>query len=210
MMKTNNRNLVRLTESQLKQMIDEEVRNVLNQKGIIPENTDANYKIVTLYGGKQKSAYSSGAYLSAAIKKNGNVLFSRLNEGIDFQPPANERGGVIVFSTDVNAVQMDEQKVVNLLKQKMQTISNRINLPKKIDSHAISHDLIGWTIGKYLNGRYTADNGKQYGENSLSLEIIGVSCAILINSAEELCTSFVQESALVKDYASGSVMFVKP
>ena len=209
-MKTNNRNLVRLTESQLKQMIDEEVRNVLNQKGIIPENTDANYKIVTLYEGKQKSAYSIGAYLSAAIKKNGNVLFSRLNEGIDFQPPANERGGVIVFSTDVNAVQMDEQKVVNLLKQKMQTISNRINLPKKIDRLAISHDLIGWTIGKYLNGRYTADNGKQYGENSLSLEIFGVSCATLIKSAEELCDLFVQESALVKDYSSGSVMFVKP
>lgn len=210
MTKTNNRNVVRLNESQLKQRIAGEVRNVLNQKGIFPENTDADYKIVTLYEGKQKSAYSSGPYLSAAIKKNGNVLFSRLNERIDFQPPANERGGVIVFSTDVNAVQMDEQKVVNLLKQKMQTISNRINLPKKIDSHAISHDLIGWTIGKYLNGRYIADNGKQYGENSLSLEIFGVSCATLIKSAEELCTSFVQESALVKDYASGSVMFVKP
>ena len=210
MKKTNNRNVVRLKESQLKQMIAGEVRNVLNQKGIIPENTDANYKIVTLYEGKQKSAYSIGAYLSAAIKKNDNVLFSRLNEGIDFQPPANERGGVIVFSTDVNAVQMDEQKVVNLLKQKMQTISNRINLPKKIDGLAISHDLIGWTIGKYLNGRYTADNGKQYGENSLSLEIIGVSCATLIKIAEELCTSFGQESALVKDYSSGSVMFVKP
>ena len=210
MKKTNNRNVVRLNESQLKQMIAGEERNVLNQKGIIPENTDANYKIVTLYEGKQKSAYSIGAYLSAAIKKNDNVLFSRLNEGIDFQPPANERGGVIVFSTDVNAVQMDEQKVVNLLKQKMQTISNRINLPKKIDGLAISHDLIGWTIGKYLNGRYTADNGKQYGENSLSLEIFGVSCATLIKSAEELCDLFVQESALVKDYSSGSVMFVKP
>ena len=94
-----NRNLVRLTESQLKHIIAEEVMNVLNQKNIIPENTDADYKIVTLYEGKQKSAYSSGAYLSAAIKKNNNVLFSRLNEGIDFQPPANERGGVIVFST---------------------------------------------------------------------------------------------------------------
>ena len=99
MMKTNNINVVRLTGSQLEQMIAEEVRNVLDQIGIIPENRDANYKIVTLYEGKQKSAYSSGAYLSAAIKKNGNVLFSRLNEGIDFQPPANEQGGVIVFST---------------------------------------------------------------------------------------------------------------
>ena len=211
-MKTENRkrNVVRLTESKLKQIVTEVVRDVLNSIDIIPENRDADYNIVTLYEGKQKSAYSSGAYLSASIKKNSNVLFSQLNEGIDFQPPVNEKGGVIVFSTDVNAVQMDEQKVINFLKQKMQTISNRINSTKKIDRIAKSHGLIGWTIGKYLNGRYTADNGKQYGENSLSLEIIGVSCATLIKIAEELCTSFVQESALVKDYSSGSVMFVKP
>lgn len=209
-MKTNNKDVVRLTGSQLEQMIAEEVRNVLDQIGIIPENRDANYKIVTLYEGKQKSAYSSEAYLSAAIKKNGDVLFSRLNEGIDFQPPATDRGGSIVLSTDVNTVQMDEQKVVIFLKQTMQTISDRIDLTKKIDRTAKSHDLIGWTIGKYLNGRYTADNGKLYGKNSLSLEIIGVSCATLIKIAEELCTSFGQESALVKDYSSGSVMFVKP
>ena len=210
MMKTNNKFVVRLTESQLKQMIAEKVRNVIYHKDKISENRDANYNIVTLYGGKQKSAYSSGAYLSASIKKNGNVLFSQLNEGIDFQLPANERGGVIVFSTDVNAVQMDEQKVINCLKQKMQTISDRINSTEMIGRIAKSHNLIGWTIGKYLNGRYTADNGKQYGENSLSLEIIGVSCPTLIKIAEELCTSFVQESALVKDYSSGSVMFVQP
>ena len=204
------RNVVRLTESQLKQMITEEERNVFNQIGIIPENRDDDYNIVTLYEGKQKSAYSSGAYLSTSIKKNCNVLFSQLNEDSDFPPIENERGGIIIFSTDLNAVQIDEQRAINVLKQKMQTISKRINSTKKIDRIAKSHDLIGWTIGKYLNGRYTADNGKQYGENSLSLEIIGVSCETPIKIAKELCTSFVHESALVKDYSSGSVMFIKP
>ena len=208
--KEKNRNVVRMTESKIKQIVAEVVEKVLNLSGRIPENRDAGYNVVTLYEGKQKSAYSSGAYLSAAIKKNGNVLFSQLNEGIDFQPSANERGGIIVFSTDVNAVQMDEQEVIDFLKQKMQTISNRINSTKKIDRIAKSNNLIGWTIGKYLNGRYTAENGKQYGENSLSLEIIGVSCETRIKIAEELCTSFVQESVLVKDYSSGSIMFVKP
>lgn len=43
-----------------------------------------------------------------------------------------------------------------------------------IDKVAHKNEPVGWTIGKYLNGRYRTKNGKTFSENSLSLEIIGV------------------------------------
>ena len=62
---------------------------------------------------------------------------------------------------------------------------------------AKQHDLVGWTIGKYLNGRYfSTETGKQYSEDSLSLEIIGIDTNEMIKIAEELCKVFDQESVL--------------
>ena len=91
----------------------------------------------------------------------------------------------------------------------MLTISNRFNATKKIDKIAAENDLVGWTIGHYFNGRYTSPkNGKQYGENSLSVEIIGVSFDQLVKIGMEICQSFRQESVLVKDFSSGRVLFV--
>lgn len=47
-----------------------------------------------------------------------------------------------------------------------------------------------------------------YGEDSLSVEIIGVDTDTLIKIAEELCVAFIQESCLVKDYSTNRVFFV--
>ena len=53
-------------------------------------------------------------------------------------------------------------------------------------------------------------NGKQYGENSLTLEIIGIDFEKLCQIAMELCETFHQESVLVKDFSSGRVLFINP
>jgi hypothetical protein len=132
-----------------------------------------------------------------------------INEGIQFEPSEDKKGGIIVFSTDVNAEKQSENRFINFLKQKMKTISNRLNATKKIDKIAAKNELVGWTIGHYLDGRYTSPkNGKQYGENSLSLEIIGVDFEKLYTIAMEICDSFSQESVLLKDFSSGRVLFV--
>ena len=133
-----------------------------------------------------------------------------ISEGIDFEPEENERGGIIVFSTDVNAVELDTNKIKNWLKQKLSTIKNRFNATNKIDKIANKHELIGWTIGHYLDGRYKAKNGQNYGENSLSVEIIGIDFIKLIAIAEDICRDFKQESVLVQDFSSGRILFVNP
>lgn len=70
------------------------------------------------------------------------------------------------------------------------------------------NDIYAWTIGKFLNGRYKADNGQIFDENSISVELLGVDTNTLVKFAEELCRTFKQESVLVKDYANNKIYFV--
>lgn len=133
-----------------------------------------------------------------------------LCEGIDYEPADDERGGIIVFSTDVNAIQLSKNKIVNWIKQKVTTLSNRFKTTSMIDNIADKHNLIGWTVGHYLDGRYKAKNGQMFGENSLSLEIIGVKSDKLISIAEDICRDFNQESVLLKDNNNGRILFVNP
>lgn len=146
--------------------------------------------------------------LSEIKRTKENVLY--LSEGIDWDVPNEEKGGIIVFSTDVNAVELDKNKFLNFFKQKIVTILNRFKATSKIDKIANENDLVGWTIGKYLNGRYKAKNGKNFGENSLSVELIGISFEKLVSIAETICKDFKQECVLVKSYENGKVLFVNP
>jgi len=167
---------------------------------------------VKKYPGEAGNAYSASKYLynSINVTKNNTIASSGIaNEGIDFTPDEEHRGGVIVLSTDVNAKVLDSNKFINWIKQKAHTLNNRINGVKKIDTTSVKHNLLGWTVGKFLSGRYHSNKtGKTYGENSLSVELIGVTSNELISIAEELCKKFEQESVLVKDYNNGSVYFI--
>lgn len=166
--------------------------------------------VVEVYDGLSGGAYNGSRYLAESINsKNRQPIYSSINEGVEFEPSPNEKGGIITFSTAVNAEKQSENKVVNFIKQRMMSLSNRINATKKVDKIASEHNLVGWTIGHYLSGRYTnPDTGEQYGENSLSLEIIGVPFSVLESVSRELCIAFNQKSVLLKDYSSGRVVFL--
>lgn len=155
---------------------------------------------------KSRSAYSAKRYLKANINYNKDKVIA--SEGIHFEPEADRKGGIIIFSTDVNAEDLNENKLVNYFKQKFLTIKNRLYQNKKIDNIANKHKLKGWTIGRFLNGRYTDDEGRLFSEKSLSVEIIDVTLDELIEIAEELCIEFLQESVLIKDYTTNRVLFV--
>lgn len=204
--------LISLTESDLHRIVENAIAKVIKTFSINENKNDALKKsyITEIYNGKDGGAYNGKRYLSESIKVNPDkCLYSTfVNEGIQFEPDENEKGGIIVFSTDVNAIAQLNNRFINWIKQKMATISNRLNATKKIDKIASENNLVGWTVGHYLDGRYTAKNGKQYGENSLSVEIIGIDLKTLMKIGEELCKSFKQESVLVKDFSSGRVMFV--
>lgn len=159
----------------------------------------------------RRNAYSASRMLEHSIKFNKDKMFASgglLSDGIQFEPDDSEKGGIIIFSQEVNAVELSKNKLVNWAKQKLATLGNRLSGKRKIDKIADDNELIGWTVGNYLNGRYKAKSGVFYGEDSLSLEIIGVSTDTLIKIAEQLCSAFQQESVLVKDYSTGRVMFV--
>lgn len=174
----------------------------INQaNGVVSE--DANSKELNTKG----NAYALNRYLCKAIRKSDDNTL--LTEAISFEPSEDEKGGIIVFSIEVNAVKLSDNKFLNKIKQKLLTTLHRLTYKSKVDKIANDNELVGWTIGKYLNGRYTAKDGKTYGEDSLSLEIIGVTTDTLIKIAEELCVAFKQESCLVKDYSKNRVFFVE-
>lgn len=158
----------------------------------------------------EAKSWSDGMKKNNFPKINFSIEKTILSEGIDFEPEENEKGGIIVFSTDVNAVELSPNKIKNWVKQKIATYTNRFQTTKMIDKIADKHQLIGWTIGHYLDGRYKAKNGKMFGENSLSVEIIGINFEKLISIAEDICRDFKQESVLLQDFSSGRVLFVNP
>ena len=163
--------------------------------------------IITEIPISEKGSYSVSRYLDKNYSYNPKYVI-KASEGIQWEPEEHTKGGIITFSTDVNSKEQSENTFINWIKQKASTIKNRVLKNKKIDKIAQNHDLVGWTVGKYLRGRYTGKNGKVYDENSVSLEIIGVDSDILLDIAEELCIDFIQESVLVKDYNTGKIFFV--
>ena len=205
---------MRISEAQVRGAVRASLRHVLGKTIESKSNhlyeQAGNGRVSEIYNGRDGGAYNGRRYLAEAISSEGKeALCSSLCEGIQFEPSEDEKGGVIVFSTDVNAEKKSENRIINFLKQKLATIVNRLNATKKVDRIAAKNELVGWTIGHYFDGRYTSPkNGKQYGENSLSVEIIGVPFEKLYSIAMEICESFSQESVLLKDYSSGRVLFV--
>lgn len=133
----------------------------------------------------------------------------QLREAIVGSIDKDKKGEMIVLSTDVNAVKQSDNKIIDWIKKKLSTMQNRLSYKKMIDKVAKKHeDIFAWTIGKFLNGRYKSNNGKVFDENSISIELLGVSNDTLIKFAEELCDDFKQESVLVKDYQNNEIVFV--
>ena len=129
-------------------------------------------------------------------------------ESIDFE--FDKKGGVIVFSTDVNAVDISNNKLLNRLKKVVQSMLNRAFVGKKIGKVMDKHDEVyGFTIGKFVTGRYKAEDGSIYDEKSTSVEIIGIDSDTLLKVAEDIAAEFDQETVLVKDYQEDRIYLAK-
>lgn len=155
---------------------------------------------------------------SFIIKRNNQVteITERLSLG-DLKKIArefetvdpNKKGGIIAFSTDVNSVQLSENKVMNWVKQKLTTLKNRLMKNKMLTNIIKKHEEnIGFTIGNFVHGNYKDREGNVYNEKSLTIEIINVDQELLYDIAEEICKEFKQESVLVKDYVTGNFGFL--
>lgn len=151
-----------------------------------------------------QGVYNGARYISFKVTEDNTIL----QEGIDWEVPNDIKGGIISLSTDCYTLELDNNKFINAIKQFISTWKQRLTYGKIIDRIAQKHNLIGWTIGKFLRGHYTSKNGKVWDENSLTVEIVGVTLDDLITIAEDLCREFKQESVLLKDYSTGRIMFI--
>lgn len=124
------------------------------------------------------------------------------------------RGGVITFSTDVNAVEFSKNFIMNKVKQLLATYGNRFFRQSKIAKtiqqfNDKGNEYIGaFSVGNFFKGRYVGDNNKIYDEKSISVEINGLSSKALFELAEMLCKVFQQETVLVKDFNTNKIYLV--
>ena len=136
------------------------------------------------------NAYSGTAYLYAAISVEERPAFATHKASTtDREVSGNKKGGIIVFSQNVNVDQQYGRTAIDMTMQKQ--------------------NMVGWTIGYFFKGRYTGKHGEEYSEGSISVEIIGISDDTLMEVAEELCRVFEQKTAMVKVYSERNrILFV--
>lgn len=117
-------------------------------------------------------------------------------------------GGAIVFSTDVNSVELSKWGFKNWLIQKWKTFTNRFKSMNILDKLRRKNDIYAWTVGKGFHGVYTGKNGKTFDENSIVLDIIGQKFTKVVKVAKEICEEFDQECVMVKDYETNQIYFI--
>ena len=163
----------------------------------------------------EKGAYNKDRYYASILRDWINVDDIIYNESLvdearNFDAvPKEKRGGIITFSRDMNSTQMSENKYISFFKQKLVTLVNRLSALKRIDKVAQDFKLEGWTITKGLHGKYVdRKTGVVFDEKSLSVELVGITTDTLLDTAENLCTEFQQQSVLVKSYENGDIWFV--
>lgn len=120
---------------------------------------------------------------------------------------AKYRGGVIVFSTDVNAIKLDANSFKNKVKQIITTFQQRYGTEsklKKIVNHfnkfSDREEIGAYSVGNAFSGKYVGDNGEHFDERSKTIEVNGLSTKGLLWLAELIARMFHQETVLVKDF----------
>lgn len=138
-----------------------------------------------------------------------------VNEAIIQALSAEEMGGIIVFSTDVNATIKHTNPIVQWFKRQFQTWKNRVTRKQKVDTAVASmkpqsgeNSVGGYSMGNFFTGRYKSAGGELFDERSLAVEVLFVNHRQLVELATLVCGIFNQEAVLVKDNHSGKIFLV--
>jgi len=162
------------------------------------------------------SSFTEGLTMNSPFKLSENRKFYNslgklLTEAISHT--FEDKGGIVVFSTDVNAV-IDTstffKKAKGYFSGKFQTFKNRIMRYSKIDTTLKKfEDIVAYSVGNFFKGRYfDRENNKTFDEKSLSVEIIGIPSTLLVDIAESIAREFNQKEVLVKDYDNNKIFLV--
>lgn len=190
-----------------------ELFNIINHTNISKPVTNKT-KYPTIGARSLMEAFKlNGFSISRNNDLNAKTAFIDLDNGAiqeEISYEFEDKGGIIVFSINVNAVQLSSNKLINFIKNHVETLKNKLFKDKKINKVLSSYDEVyGVTIGNFVKGRYKSENGNLFDESSLSIEIIGITTDVLNRVAEDLAKLFQQETVLVKDYTSNRIYLVK-
>lgn len=155
-----------------------------------------------------------GGYLNEC-RLNANAY--TLDEGVHGEQYglAKYRGGIITFSTDINAMELSPNKIINKIKQVIETFKQRLGKDKLIhkvisvfDKENEEEYIGSYSVGHFFKGRYVGDSGEMFSEKSLSVEVNGLSSKSLVRLAERIADTFRQETVLVKDLNCNKIFLV--
>ena len=205
-----------ILKNKIKGIVIEEVNKVLNTRN----NSIQEIKYFHPSGRKtlpNGSHYQKGGFIKECKDNAESFILQEDIHGEQYGM-SDYRGGVIVFSTDVNAVKLHNNRFVNFIKQFVKTQSQRFNKDKKIhniintfNSQNDTNDFIGaYSFGNFFKGKYVGDNGEMFNDKSLALEINGLSSKGLLRLAEYISNDFLQETVLVKDLNVNKIYLANP
>ena len=143
-----------------------------------------------------------------------DVLFTigdELRDSLDSKRSKDEVvgfGGAIVFSTDVNSIELSKCGFKDWLVQKYNTLTHRSKSRKTLDSFWKKNEINAWTAGRGFRGIYTGKNGKIFDEKSIVINIVGQKFRKVVKVAKEICEEFNQECVMVKDCETKQVYFI--
>ena len=141
----------------------------------------------------------------------GDVREDELRDSLDSKRSKGEVvgfGGAIVFSTDVNSIELSKCGFKDWLVQEYNTLTNRFKLRKILDSLWKKNDINAWTVGRGFRGIYTGKNGNIFDEKSIVINIVGQKVRKVVKVAKEICEEFNQECVMVKDCETNQVYFI--
>ena len=214
--------ITKINENDLKKLVTEVARDVLSEFLTEISYYDELYEACSPKHFKEVKYFSpdgrknipnghpiqQGGFISECKANLNNFI---LSEGVhDSQYGLSEyRGGVIVFSTEVNAVKLDKNAVKNKIKTIIVNFQQRFFSGKKLHGiinkfnkyyKKMSDETIGaYSIGTAFKGKYVGDNGEEYNERSMSIEINGLSSEALLYLGEMIARAFHQDTVLIKD-----------
>ncbi len=137
-----------------------------------------------------------------------------LNESIIHVLSPSLKGGIIVFSTAINAEAELSQHprslgILSFAERWVSSLHNRSNRLGKVDMAMTNMGITSTlSLGKLFKGRYRSQARSVYDERSLTLEILFLSEGELIRLATDLAEEFHLEDHLVRVNATDEVYYV--
>lgn len=156
------------------------------------------------------SHYQRGGFIRECILNTNSFVIDETTHPTQ-NGTQKYRGGIIVLTTDANAVESDPTKALNIFNQVIASYKNRFKLRTVVHNavngfNANAGEHIGaYSVGKFFKGKYVGYQGEIYNDESLSIEISGLSCESLLHIAEMTAQRFQQDTVLVKDLNNNKI-----